>query len=185
MATMQVPDQFVASFDALLAEFKRQDSKFGEQDHTAHEWNNIIGEEFGEAVDEFTQLTLDFAAVARGIGQISRQINEQAYLSSDKMTTTLYIAELLQTAACCIRAAVNAQTRFLDPVGSTPANQLVAGKYYFAEMVCALGTYSNTRPGSMYLVKYMHAGGAVFRDDEGNEHLGFASDFTNFTPLES
>lgn len=184
MATMQVPDQFVASFDALLAEFKRQDSKFGEQDHTAHEWNNIIGEEFGEAVDEFTQLTLDFAAVARGIGQISRQINEQAYLSPDKMTTTLYIAELLQTAACCIRAAVNAQTRFLDPVGSTPANQLIPGRKYTA-ILGKRHAYPYTWEGSEYIGTYQHGGGFWFRDEEGQPVHGFASDFTNFTPLES
>lgn len=42
--------------EKVLEERERQDKKWGEQNHTAHVWGTIIGEEYGEmckAINEF------------------------------------------------------------------------------------------------------------------------------------
>lgn len=175
MTKIDVPVGYQSAFKEILAEFERQDAKFGSQDHTAHEWKSIIDEEFGEAA-------VEFAGIAASIGAISRRINEQAYLPVDQMTVTNYITELLQTAACCIRAAVNANTRFLEP-GSQTANQLVAGRIYAALLTNPQAGYRGATLGTVYIGKYLHTGGFAFTDERGVDILGFSSDFSEFKPI--
>lgn len=75
----------------MIGEIERQDRKWGAQDHGAHDWTAIILEEFGET--------------AKALNEADR---------------AAYVKELIETAACCIQAAANAQTRFIG--GGEAAN---------------------------------------------------------------
>lgn len=171
--TLQIPLEYAESIQRILAEFKRQDAKFGPQDHNAHEWEHIIGEEFGEAATEFAEIAAHF-------GRVSKAINEQAYKPVDEQTAKQYIKELLETAACCIRAAVNAETRFLQ--GGDPANELVLGKRYRANLIVA-GKYPHAWCGRSYFVTYLGNENITFSNEEGRSIHAASSDFDKYEPL--
>lgn len=67
----------------VMTELDRQDSKWGEQNHSMHYWNTIITEEFGESAEAAFEVdTLGNYAAAKH-----------------------YTTELVHVAACAIQAA--------------------------------------------------------------------------------
>jgi NTP pyrophosphatase (non-canonical NTP hydrolase) len=80
-----------AALDATAAEMRRQNAKWGQQDHDAYQWMSIIGEEMGEA----------FTALNEGDPQ-------------------QYHQELIETAACCLQAVANLAIRFTERGGTEP-----------------------------------------------------------------
>ncbi len=45
--------------DAVLMERKRQDAKWGEQNHLPHFWTGILGEEYGELCEAINETVFD------------------------------------------------------------------------------------------------------------------------------
>lgn len=66
--------------DDVLAERKRQDEKWGEQNHGAYTWMSIIGEEYGE---------------------MCKAVNEFGFNPTPKTKQDIYI-EAIQTIASCM-----------------------------------------------------------------------------------
>ena len=76
-------EEMIDVYAEVLAERKRQDEKWGEQNHQPFIWMNILGEEFGEVC----------------------QAALQAYFPNDgDKTLTDYRKELIETAAVAIAA---------------------------------------------------------------------------------
>lgn len=82
----------ILELERAAAEMRRQNAKWGQQDHDAYEWVSIIGEEFGE---------------------VFKALNEDDEAG--------YRKELIETAACCLQAAANLKIRFKEK-GGLPAN---------------------------------------------------------------
>lgn len=89
-------------FTTVEAELDRQLAKWGEQDHSGHEWYAIIGEE---------------------VGEVGKGLNENDLEN--------YRDELIDVIACCVRALENSETRFIDsPVKQYTHPALVPGFLY-------------------------------------------------------
>lgn len=56
----------------VIQERKRQDAKFGEQNHLDLTWNAILMEEVGEAAQEI--LTNQFGAIGNGHGDLREEL---------------------------------------------------------------------------------------------------------------
>lgn len=90
MKTPQPPTragQVLEAIALVFAEMQRQNDKWGEQHNSAHKWNSILGEEFGESCE--AALNLDFAKSA------SERIESLKLLEE----------ELVQTAAVAVQYA--------------------------------------------------------------------------------
>lgn len=83
-----------STFKELIQERRRQDTKWGIQNHSPAEWISILAEEFGEAAQEANKFYF---------GALQAEVN----VSTNNLHRAAYRKELIETAAVCLAAIEN------------------------------------------------------------------------------